>query len=226
VELNADFSERVIVRAEDNAWVASPMPGVDRMMLDRVGDEVARATTIVRYGPNSAFSSHVHDGGEEFIVLEGVFSDEYGDFPAGSFIRNPPTSSHTPRSEHGATIFVKLWQFDPEDRTHVRLAIDEVNPVAAVDRPGVAIQPLFEDAHESARVETWDAGMDGEIEALGGAELLVLNGTATERGETLTERSWVRVPDGQSLQIKAGPQGVRFWLKIGHLRHVTVPQAR
>ncbi|GAL13613.1 hypothetical protein JCM19233_4618 [Vibrio astriarenae] len=53
------------------------------MPLDRVGGEVARATSIVRYKPNSAFSPHTHDGGEEFFVLEGVFSDEHGDYPQG-----------------------------------------------------------------------------------------------------------------------------------------------
>jgi len=94
-----------------------PMWGLN--MLDRIGDEVARATTIVRYAPNSHFSSHVHSGGEEFIVLEGVFQDEHGDFPAGSYVRNPPTSSHTPGSEPGCVIFVKLWQYDLDDRTPV-----------------------------------------------------------------------------------------------------------
>jgi len=88
------------------------MYGVYRRPLDRVGDEVARATTIVKYQANSHFSSHVHTGGEEFIVLEGVFQDEHGDYAAGSYIRNPPQSSHTPGSDDGCVIFVKLWQFD------------------------------------------------------------------------------------------------------------------
>ena len=113
MELNADFSQRVAVHAASIAWTPSPMPGVDRRMLDRLGEEVARATTIVRYAPESAFSAHVHTGGEEFIVLDGVFQDEHGDFPAGSYIRNPPQSRHTPRSAPGCTIFVKLWQLNP-----------------------------------------------------------------------------------------------------------------
>ena len=92
MELNADFSRRVVVHSAQQDWVASPMVGVDRRMLDRLGDEVARATTIVRYAPGSAFSPHVHTGGEEFLVLEGVFQDEHGDFPVGTYVRNPPTS--------------------------------------------------------------------------------------------------------------------------------------
>src|SRR5215472_3874467 len=120
MELNADFSRRVAVHAAQLPWVASPMAGVERRMLDRIGGEVARATSIVRYAPGSRFSPHTHGGGEEFFVLEGVFQDEHGDFPAGSYIRNPPTSSHTPGSTLGCIIFVKLWQFDRDDRTHVR----------------------------------------------------------------------------------------------------------
>src|SRR6516164_2585646 len=81
MNINADFSKRVAVHAARLPWVPSPMKGVDRRMLDRVGDEVARATSIVRYAPHSHFSPHTHGGGEEFLVLEGVFQDEHGDFP-------------------------------------------------------------------------------------------------------------------------------------------------
>src|SRR5215470_3041079 len=101
MQINSNFEERVAVHAAAIPWKPSPMPGVERRMLDRLGDEVARATTIVRYAPNSHFSPHVHTGGEEFFVLEGVFQDEHGDFPAGSYIRNPPQSRHTPGSAPG-----------------------------------------------------------------------------------------------------------------------------
>jgi len=98
MHLNADFTKRAVVHAATLDWKVSPMPGVERRMLDRIGDEVARATSIVRYAPESRFSPHVHDGGEVF-VLEGVFQDEHGDFPAGCYVRNPPQSRHTPGSK-------------------------------------------------------------------------------------------------------------------------------
>src|ERR1700746_2351148 len=116
MELNADFSQRVAVHAARLPWVASPMAGVDRRMLDRIGDEVARATSIVRYAPASRFSAHTHGGGGEFLVLEGVFQDEHGDYPAGSYVRNPPTTRHTPGSAPGCVLFVKLWPFDLQER--------------------------------------------------------------------------------------------------------------
>src|SRR5262249_51582443 len=158
VNLNADFSARAAVHAAGLDWTPSPMPGVARRMLDRIGDEVARATSIVRYAPQSHFSPHTHGGGEEFLVLEGVFQDERGDYPAGTYVRNPPTSSHTPGSEPGCTIFVKLWQFDPDDRTQLRIDTSIVSfaPVAGI--PGVAVAPLFENTEESVRLECWVPG--------------------------------------------------------------------
>ena len=138
MELNAEFSERVVVHSDQIDWVASPMVGVDRRMLDRIGGEVARATTIVRYAPNSVFSEHTHTGGEEFIVLDGVFSDEHGDYPVGSYIRNPPTSAHTPGSEPGCSIFVKLWQFAPDDRTQVKIDMNKMEAIPAAGRAGVS----------------------------------------------------------------------------------------
>src|SRR6516164_1486581 len=176
MHLNADFTKRAVVHAAKLDWKASPMPGVERRMLDRIGDEVARATSIVRYIPESQFSPHVHDGGEEFLVLEGVFQDEHGDFPAGCYIRNPPTSSHTPGSASGCTIFVKLWQFDPDDRTHVRIDTARVPYIAAPGRPGVELMPLFQDRRESVRLERWAPHAEIVLPAPAGLELLVLGG--------------------------------------------------
>src|SRR5215475_7204554 len=141
MELNADFSQRVAAHAARLPWVASPIAGVDRRMLDRIGEEVARATSIVRYAPASRFSAHTHGGGEEFLVLDGVFQDEHGDYPAGSYVRNPPTSRHTPSSAPGCVLFVKLWQFDPSDRTPVRFDTTTMPFVPVPNRPRVELIP-------------------------------------------------------------------------------------
>lgn len=143
MEINADFSQRVMVHAARLPWVPSPMAGVERRMLDRIGDEVARATSIVRYAPGSKFSPHTHGGGEEFLVLDGVFQDEHGDFSAGSYVHNPPTSHHTPSSVPGCTLFVKLWQFDLADRNQVRINTATMAYTRAADRPRVELLPLF-----------------------------------------------------------------------------------
>lgn len=220
MELNANFDERVFVHSEQTDWLPSPMAGVDRRMLDRLGDEVARATTIVRYAPESTFSPHVHTGGEEFLVLDGIFQDEHGDFPAGSYIRNPPESAHTPGSKNGCTIFVKLWQFDLADRTQVRLDTSKMDFTPHPSIPGVGSMPLFKDEREEVSLERWDANTDVVLNAEGGAELLVLEGGFEQDGETFERHSWLRLPKSSQTAAKAGASGARLWIKRGHL---TIP---
>lgn len=217
MELNADFSRRVAVHAARLAWVPSPIAGVERRMLDRIGDEVARATSIVRYAPGSQFSRHTHGGGEELLVLNGVFQDERGEYPAGSYVRNPPTSSHTPRSASGCTLFVKLWQFDPEDRTEVRLDTGALRFAPDPSRRGVMAMPLFHDRGEDVRLECWDADARVELAVPGGMELLVLEGQFQEGGETFGPQSWLRLPCGSTLEATAGQDGCQVWTKAGHL---------
>ena len=223
MELNADFSQRVLIDSEQLDWVDSPMPGVQRRMLDRLGEEVARATSIVRYAPDSQFSPHVHGGGEEFIVLDGVFQDEHGDFPVGSYVRNPPQSRHTPGSKPGCTIFVKLWQFDPADRAPVAIDMTQAERESDPSRPGVTRAVLFQDHRETVLLEHWEPGTIVRLDTQGGAELLILDGTAEEGGETLQKHSWLRVPIGGSFAATAGPVGTRVWVKLGGLRDVTAP---
>lgn len=226
MELNADFTRRVAVHAAQLAWVSSPIAGVDRRMLDRIGDEVARATSIVRYAPRSRFSAHAHGGGEEFLVLDGVFQDEHGDYPARSYIRNPPTSRHTPGSAPGCTLFVKLWQFDPADRTEVRIDTGAIGWTAAPGRPSIELIPLFHDSNEDVRLERWAPGATESCVMPGGAELLVIDGGFDEGGECFGPNSWLRLPCESTLRATAGPEGCKFWVKTGHLRHIYGASAR
>ncbi|MBV8506138.1 MAG: cupin domain-containing protein [Alphaproteobacteria bacterium] len=221
MNLNADFGARAAVHAARLDWTPSPIAGVDRRMLDRIGDEVARATSIVRYAPHSHFSPHIHRGGEEFLVLDRVFQDEdeHGDYPAGTYVRNPPTSSHTPGSGPGCTIFVKLWQFDPDDRTPVRTDTTGLSLAPAPYLPGVESAVLYESASELVLLERWAPGISIAAPIPGGIELLVLDGGFTEGGEEFTRYSWLRLPAGSTLRASAGPQGCRLWVKSGHLSH-------
>lgn len=223
MELNADFSQRVAVHAAQLPWVASPIAGIDRRMLDRIGDEVARATSIVRYAPASRFTAHTHGGGEEFLVLDGVFQDERGDYPAGCYVRNPPTSCHTPGSASGCVLFVKLWQFNLEDRTPVRREARAPVYKHAQDRAGVEIAPLFHDSREEVRMERWAPNTSVVLDLPAGGEFLVLDGTFDEDGERFAPQSWLRLPPQGRLSATAGRHGCALWVKTGHLRHIQVP---
>ena len=224
MELNADFSKRAVVHPALVSWVPSPIAGIERRMLDRIGGEIARATSIVRYAPNSHFSAHTHGGGEEFFVLDGVFSDEHGDFPAGSYIRNPPSSRHTPGSAKGCTIFVKLCQFDPEDRTHLRIDTTKMPFLPARDRPGVEVLPLYQDARENVRLERWSPDTQIFLPATGGAEIFVLEGGFSDGDEAFEPQSWLRLPADAMLTARSGANGCKVWIKTGHLaRPQTAP---
>lgn len=220
MEINANFDERAAVHSEREPWVPSPMNGVDRRMLDRIGGEVARATTIVRYAPGSSFSTHTHTGGEEFLVLDGVFQDEHGDFPVGTYVRNPPTTSHTPSAEDGATILVKLWQFDPEDRN--QMVIDTTKQEPRPVSEGRSEIPLFEDPRERVRIEIWVPEARVQDAGHKGFEALVIEGSFTEGGEEFTKNSWLRLPVGHALNAVAGPEGARLWIKSDHLAEPTI----
>ncbi len=227
MKINSDFSVRATAHSAKMEWQPSPMLGVFRRPLDRVGNEVARATTVVKYQPNSKFSPHVHTGGEEFIVLEGVFQDEHGDYPAGSYIRNPPQSSHTPGSESGCVILVKLWQFSPEDRTHVRLTTDSMPALKRQEgNQDVSYIPLYGDENEDVSIQHWAPNATIELAAKNGYEIFVLSGRFSESGEVFEEHSWLRLPVGSSLNVLVGENGAKVWIKQDHLKYVDSQIAR
>ena len=170
-------------------WVASPSAGVDRRMLFRVGGEVARATSVVRYAQGSAFPRHTHGGGEEILVLEGVFQDEHGDYPAGTYFRNPPGTSHVPASKGGCTIFVRLWQFREGDRMQIARRPGQGQQVEP--RPGaIKATVLFDDGHEEVRLEDWQPGETIKIANARGLEFFVVSGALKIGSEVLEPQSW------------------------------------
>lgn len=215
--LRADFDQPALVTPDDEDWVHSPESGVDRRMLDRIGDEVARATSIVRYAPQSAFPCHEHALGEEFLVLDGIFADDDGDYPPGTYVRNPPGSGHAPRSENGCLLFVKLRQFDPQDL--VRIVVDtnaEADWQPADDGDGTKL-PLHRHGTELVFMRGLAAGeaMRGKVPD-GGMETLVVRGVLGYAGQSLPPQSWLRLPAGASYEFVAA-EDARIWIKTGHL---------
>lgn len=223
MEINADFSGRAAVQTDNLDWVPSPMNGVDRRMLDRIGGEVARATSIVRYAQGSAFPEHTHSGGEEFIVLEGVFQDEHSDYPAGTYVRNPVGTHHIPRSEPGCTIFVKLWQFDPQDQEQFAVDLNTADLTPDENLAGVSRHVLAARDYEHVSLEHWKPGTDVALADEGGLEILVLDGTISVDGVSYSEQDWLRLPAGETAGVIAGDEGARLWIKRGHLKEIRIP---
>jgi anti-sigma factor ChrR (cupin superfamily) len=213
--INADFSRPAIVAARDYHWVESPQQGVQRVMLDRVGAEQARATSIVRYAPDSFFPRHQHPGGEEILVLSGTFSDELGHYPAGWYLRNPPGSNHQPFSVEGAVIFVKLRQMTPaQDR---QLRIDTGDPSRWQRQGGRDVCPLFADGTEQVSLQRLAPGEQLFAGPVHGAELLIVDGSLEEEALRYEAGSWIRLPKGEYPAIAAGAAGATLYLKMGQL---------
>jgi quercetin dioxygenase-like cupin family protein len=200
--LNADTGERAIMQGATLPWVPSPLPGVERRPLYRVGAEQARATSLVRYAPGSHFSAHLHSGGEEFLVLEGVFEDEHGRYPVGSYVRNPPGSSHSPGASGGCMIFVRLRQFHVDDHEQ---RVVQLNPKGS--------QLLFENVHERVWVEDAQPGSPVRMANPRGLEILVLDGAVAGTDYRLQSLSWMRLPPGMPFEAETGPEGARLWIK-------------
>ncbi len=223
MDLHADLDQRVTLDTSALPWTPSPMAGVERRMLDRCGGEVARATSIVRYAPGSRFERHSHGGGEEILVLEGTFSDELGDYPAGTYLRNPVDSSHAPFSELGCTILVKLQQMHPADQQ--RLVIDTNNNAAWLPGlvSGLEVMPLHGYGSEHVALVRWAPGTRFQPHGHpGGEEILVLDGVFQDEHGTYPSGSWLRNPPG-SMHRPLSQAGCTIWVKTGHLRAVQAP---
>lgn len=214
--LHANFDERVVIDTRNAAWVASSENGVRRTMLDRLGGEDGRATSIVRFDPGASFRPHDHPLGEEFLVLSGVFSDEHGNYPAGTYVRNPPGSRHHVSSKSGCELFVKVGQSDPEDTQ--RVVVDTNNaPFRQGLVSGLRVLPLHEFGTEHTALVRWAPETRFQPHAhWGGEEILVLEGVFSDEHADYPAGTWIRSPHLSEHHPYSDP-GCLIYVKVGHL---------
>lgn len=217
--LNDDFSRIVSIDTGAMAWQPSPSPTVWRKRLELSGPvEAGRVTSIVRYDRDSSFPQHGHPDGEEILVLEGTFSDEHGDYPAGTFLLNPEGFRHAPRSADGCVLFVKLRQYPGKARKHVVVDTNAA-PWLPTPFPGIEHMPLYEeDGHpESIRLVRMVPGVEiGEDNHPSGEELFILDGALRDEHGTYGAGTWVRFPPG-SRHSTVSETGVTLYVKRDHL---------
>lgn len=213
--LNMNFAERIVINTESMSWLASPAQGVWRKPLEREEAESGHTTSIVRYEAGSQFKTHPHPMGEEILVLDGVFSDQYGDYPAGTYIRNPPGSSHAPFSKQGCTILVKLNQFDTRDSATVRIDTSKQQWLAG--QGGLEVMPLHNFEHEHVALVKWPVGERFQPHKhFGGEEIFVLSGEFRDEHGHYPQGSWIRSPH-MSEHFPFVEQQTIIWVKTGHL---------
>ena len=217
--VNADFAKRVVIATGDLPWTPSPQAGVERRRLDRIGGEIARATSLVRYAPDRSFPHHVHELGEEFLVLEGTFSDEHGDYPAGTYVRNPPGSFHSPYTRPGCTILVKLRQMPREEDRRIVLDTEAVpwQPIAVEGRWARQLLYACDRTGEIVTLERIAARTRlGFQEIPGGEEIYLLTGSLIDDHGRYEAGTWIRNPVGFGRNL-GSDDGATFWAKRGHL---------
>jgi len=217
VQIHADETERCVVNSEQLPWIASPQAQVQRRLLARDGGEVARATSIVRYAPGARFAEHVHALGEEILVLEGTLSDEAGDYGPGSYLKNPPGSSHAPFSVEGCTLFVKLRHLQPQDSERVvvdtRQARWRQGMVA-----GLTVLPLSEFGTTHTALVRWAPGtFFNPHRHYGGEEIFVVEGVFEDEHGRYPQGCWIRSPHLSQHQ-PFSREGCLIWVKTGHLQ--------
>jgi anti-sigma factor ChrR (cupin superfamily) len=196
-------------------WQPSPAQGVWRKPLEREDKESGHTTSIVKYNAGSAFKPHPHPMGEEIFVLEGVFSDEFGDYPAGTYIRNPPNSVHAPFSKEGCVIFVKLNQFDEQDKETVRVNTSDTQWQQG--QGNLQVMPLHSYVHEHTALVKWPAGEQFvPHKHFGGEEILVLSGEFIDEQGRYPKGTWLRSPH-MSEHHPFVEQETVILVKVGHL---------
>ena len=217
MNFNADLTTRAVVYTPNQPWVNSPLIGVTRRALERIGGESAEwATTIVRYAAGSHFSHHVHDRGEEILVLDGSFSDHSGEFPVGMYVRNPPGSQHRPFSTDGCTILVKLRQFAVDDNQFLRLDTHKSHWQSG-DLPGQQTLPLFSRNSEHVELQRWTAKtrLKPHVHPMG-EEIYVIEGELTDEHGNYPAGTWLRQPAGSS-HTPVSHAGCTLYVKTDHL---------
>lgn len=213
--LNMDLEKRVFIDTQKNQWQGSPAEGVLRKPLEKAFSEHGRTSSMVQFMPGAAFPEHTHPLGEEIFVLEGVFSDERGDYPAGSYLRNPPHSKHSPFSKAGCTLFVKLDQFDPLDLQTV--VIDTQNQPMQQGIGHLQVLSLHSFGNESCALVFWPAGEKFQPHRhWGGEEILVLEGEFIDEYCRYPKGSWLRSPH-LSEHFPFVEQDTLIYVKTGHL---------
>lgn len=213
--LNMQFDKAVAISTADMEWEASPMKGVWRKPLAREAAEQGHTTSLVRYDPGSRFCAHQHPRGEEILVLEGVFSDEHGDYGPGTYMRNPPGSQHSPSSEAGCLLFVKLDQFESDDRVNLRIDTRTAQWLPAEDK--LKVMPLYDHGLETVALYKWPAGTRYESHLhFGGEECFIISGCLQDEYGSYPQGSWIRNPHN-SEHCPFVEEDTVIWIKTGHL---------
>ena len=218
MRIHADFSQPIIITPNAHQWVKSPGGEVKRMMLDRIGTEQARATSLVEFAANAAFPAHTHPLGEEVLVLSGVLTEnEQHNYPTGWYMRNPHQSAHRVSSMQGCRIFVKLRQMHVTEQQSIRINTHDMQNWTMIHSRSIC--PLFESSDEKTFLEKLAPQQIFMESAEYGIEILIIEGALHTTSQVYPTGTWLRLPQGYCLAARATALGATVYVKTGHLQH-------
>ena len=143
------------------------------------------------------------------------YSDEFGDYPAGTYFRNPEGFRHAPFSEEGCVLLVKLHQFQSGDDAHV--VIDTRATPWSPGHGGLKVMGLHEYGGEHVALVHWPIGEHFQRHThVGGEEIFVLSGEFIDEHGRYPAGTWIRSPH-LSVHEPWVERETVLWVKTGHL---------
>jgi anti-sigma factor ChrR (cupin superfamily) len=211
INYNIDLSKKVFIHTAKEIFTKSSEDVKLVIPLEREGSATGRTTLIVEYVAGEVFQSHTYPLGVEIFVLEGTFSDENGDHPAGTYIRNPAGTSHKSFSKKGCKLFVKLNQMSRSDQEQVVINTNKTDWHPGYGR--LRVMPLA----ENTALVKWPMGANFVNHShFGGEEILVLKGEFIDEHGRYPKGTWIRSPHLSTHNPYVEEETIIF-VKTGHL---------
>lgn len=215
-QLNIDFELVVVSSPDELPWQPLSEGGVSQRLLEKSGMDINRTTSVIRCLTGSTLPSDVIDHGVEIIVLEGEYSDEFGIYSTGAYIKNPAGIPHTPVTGNGCVLFVKQGHLQQDDTERVVIDVQNSSWHQGMVA-GLSVMPLSEFKGEHSALVRWQPGtVFNAHRHWGGEEIYVLDGVFEDEFGRYPKGTWLRNPH-MSQHAPFSQESCTIFVKVGHL---------
>jgi anti-sigma factor ChrR (cupin superfamily) len=198
-EVNANANKVAFMDTRTMAWEDTEWPGVQRKVLEFVNHpKMGRETSILKLAAGASLPTTTWAERLDFFVIEGACSDEQGSYGKHTFVRQPPGTTQTLRSDVGCTLYAK-WRV-PIHKEVARIVIDAMTAQwGEFPHRGADVLHLYpnKDGIETGRIGHVHThrklpSHDHSI----GEETLVLEGVLKDEFASYEAGTWFRMPCG------------------------------
>ncbi len=214
-DYNADYSKRIAILPDKNAWSETGMSGIRYKLLESCCEPYPRRTLLLQCDPGSTIDQQGEQNELEFFVLRGEISDQNNNYPVSTYVRNPEGCSHA-HSEQGCSVFIKLSQIHEEDQGQRIINTRRESKWLPGPSEGIQIYPLHVWDTESIFLIRWKlAAHFKPIMDPKGEEILVIEGELQDEFGRYPKGSWIRNPTA-IWQSWVATAGTVVYYKNGH----------